>query len=1044
VLESIVALALRHRRLVLVLALALAAWGVRSARSARLDVLPDFAPPLVVIQTEAPGFAPEQVEQLVSQPVEALIGGVVGIDSLRSESIQGLSVVTVVFSEDTDVYRARQALSESLGDLAARLPVGARPPRLSPLTSATMDVLKIGLVSHLRSPLELRRFADAVLRPRLLMVPGVARVNIFGGDVAQLRVEVEPEALQARGLAFSDVANAARAAVAVRGGGFVDTPGQRLVVEPARAAVRAEELASAPLVRAGSTSGRLGDVAAVTEAAAPKFGDALVQGESGVLLTLSAAYGSNTLEVTGRTEEALAELGPTFEREGIEVYPRLHRPASFVESALGNLRRAAWVGAGLVVVALFAFLQTPGAVLVSLTAIPLSLLFAVSVLSAFGVTVNTMSLGGLAIAIGEVVDDAIVDVENIVKRLRENERASRPRSAFAVVLQASLEVRRAVVFGTLATALVFLPLLALHGLQGKFFAPLALSYLLAVLSSLGVALVVTPALSLVVFGRRPPALDEPRLQARLKAAYRRFVERVFERPRPAVAGVASVCLAALAALPFLGGEFLPAFREGHLVLQVASVPGTSLDEMLRIGRGISRSLLAMPDVGTVEQQVGRAEQGEDTWGPERSEFHVELRSAAGHSEARAAHDVRELLEAVPGIRSEVLTFLGDRISETLTGETAEVVVNVFGDDLALLDAKAADVARTLAGVPGAVDVSPGESPTAPHLAIRLRSEALQRYGLEPVEVLDQIQAAFAGVSVGQVQQVGLPVDVVVFLSGGHRHDPARVAELLVRGTAGAAIPLGELADVDVRAARDVVLHEGGRRRAAVTCNVEGRDVASFVAEARRRLDAEVKLPAGAYLTLGGTAQARLAASRDLRLRAGFGVLGIVVLLALVARHARNLGLLLLNLPLAAAGGVLGVLVASLLRGVPAVLSLGSLVGFVTVLGITTRNAIMMVSHFRALVEEEGQPWSLETARRGATDRVVPILMTALVTGLGLLPVALAADRPGGEIDGPMAIVILGGLVTSTALNLFLLPVLCHRFGRFETASASLPDGRGAR
>ena len=1035
-LQSIVALSLRNRRVVLTLAAVVAAWGVWSAGRAKLDVLPDFAPPQVVIQTEVPGFAPEQVEELVTQPIESLIGGVVGIESLRSESIQGLSVVTAIFSEETGIYRARQVLAESLADLAPRLPVGARPPRLSALTSATMDVLKIGLVSHVLSPLELRAFADATLRPRLLMVPGVARANVFGGDVAELRVEVDAEAMQARGISLSEVASAAKAATTVRGAGFIDTPNQRIVVEAARPAVRPEDVAAAWLTSRGGAPVRLGDVARVTQAAAPKFGDALVQGESGVLLTLSAAYGSNTLEVTRGLERALTELGPSFERQGITVYPRLHRPASFVESALRNLRNAVLIGVVLVVAVLFAFLQSPGAAFVSLTAIPLSLLSAVIVLSALGVTVNTMSLGGLAIAIGEVVDDAIIDVENIVRRLRENETRGRPASPLDVVLQGSLEVRRAVVFATLGVALVFLPLLALPGLQGKFFAPLALSYLLAVLSSLVVALVVTPALALAVLGRRPPSQDDPPLQARLRRGYRRLVSQTFERPVPVVAGVGALALLVLSAVPFLGGEFLPDFRERHLVVQVAAAPGTSLEEMLRIGRRLSQSLLAIPEVATVEQQVGRAEQGEDTWGPHVSEFHVELRPTVGSEEARVTQEVRARTAAVPGVRSEVLTFLGDRISETITGETSEVVVNIFGDDLDLIETKAAEVARTLGEVPGAVDVSPGEASTSPHLSLRLRPEALQRYGFQPVEVLEQLQAAFAGVSVGQVQQRGLPVDVVVALAGAHRSDPSRAGELLVRGAAGTALPLSELADLELRGARDVILHEGGRRRATVTCNVEGRDVASFVAEARGRIHAEVELPAEVYVAFGGTAQARAEASRDLRLRAGFGVFGIVALLALVARNARNLSLLLLNLPLAAAGGVLGVLLGSLLRGVPPVLSLGSLVGFVTVLGITARNAIMMVSHFRWLVDHEGLPWNAETARRGATDRLVPIVMTALVTGLGLLPIALAVDRPGGEIDGPMAIVILGGLATSAALNLLVLPVLCLRFGRFGPVPAA--------
>ncbi len=1033
-LRTIVERSLEHRRVVIALAAALALYGAWTARHAQLDVLPDFAPPQVQVQTEAPGFAPDQVELLVTLPIETALGGVTGLEVLRSESIQGLSVITAVFRDDADVYKARQFVAESVADIGPRLPAGVQPPRLSPLTSATMDVLKIGLTSDTRSPTELRTLADWTIRPRLLMVPGVARVNVFGGEVGQVQVRVSPAALRARGLAVSDVVAGARAATAVRGAGFVDTPGQRIVLDAAGSARTSGDV-GATLVGNGTAPVRLGDVATVVEAPALRFGDALIGGEPGVLLTLSAAYGANTMEVTAGLERALDELGPLLAREHVTLHPALHRPASFVEAAIANLRFALILGTVLVIFVLLAFLQNLRAAFVSLTAIPLSLLAAVIVLTRCGVTLNTMSLGGLAIAIGEVVDDAIIDVDNIVRRLRANRAAAAPRAPFAVALAASLEVRRAVVFATMAVTFVFLPLLALGGLQGKFFAPLALSYLLAVMASLVVALTVTPALALTLLGGAPPRAETPRLQAAIGAAYGRVVEWTWQRERLVLGAVAAVAVAALALAPFLGGEFLPDFKEHHLVVQVTAAPGTSIAEMRRIGGRLSRAILGLPGTRTIEEQIGRAEQGEDTWGPNRGEMHLEL--APDGDDAATTVRVRDVLANVPGLQSEVLTFLGDRISESISGETAQVVVNVFGDDLDVLDTAAHEIAGRLEATRGALDVRVGSPALAAHQRIALHADALTRFGFRPADVLEQVQVAFAGTVAGQIYHGQQPIDVVVVLAPDERDDPERVGRLLVQNAGGATVPLSQLADVEVASARDVIRHEGGRRRQTVTCNVGGRDVSSFVDEARGRI-ADVELPSGTYVAFAGTAEARAAATRDLALHGAFGFLGVILLLAIVAENWRNLLLLLLNLPLALAGGV----AAAAITGTG--LSLGALVGFVTLFGVTLRNSIMMLAHYQQLVREEGLPWGDETVLHGARDRLIPILMTALVTGLGLLPVALASERAGGEIDGPMAIVILGGLVTSTVLNLLVLPTLARRFGRFAAPAATAMDPQPSR
>jgi CzcA family heavy metal efflux pump len=864
----------------------------------------------------------------------------------------------------------------------------------------------------------------------LLAVAGVAQVNIFGGEVRQLQIQIKPDALLAHGLALADVLVAARAATSIVGAGFVDTPNQRIVLETQGQTVDPDTLAQVVVARRDGISVRLADVARVVEAGAPRFGDALIQGQPGVLLTMLSQYGANTLEVTQAVERALDDMRPVFEHQGITLYPGLHRPATFIETALGNLRTSLLLGGVLVAIVLFAFLGDARTALISLTAIPLSLLAAVVALVQMGFTLNTMTLGGLAIAVGEVVDDGIIDIENIVRRLRQNEELDRPRSTFRVVLDASLEVRSAVVFASLVVVTVFVPVLTLTGLQGSFFAPLALAYVLAILASLAVALTVTPALALVVFGRGVPENAEPRLQGWLKEHYRRGLMRVAVHPRRVTAAVALLCAVALGALPFFGGEFLPDFREGHFVLQVSTAPGTSLQEMKRLGIAISRELLALPTIATVEQQIGRAEQGEDTWGPHRSEFHVELRPVDARTQERTADDIRSVLVGFPGIQSEVLTFLGDRISETITGEVAPFVVNVFGDDLDVLDAKARQVANVLSSLLGAADVFVKSPPGAPMTTIRLRPERLSRLGFRPVDVMEAVQTLYQGNVVAQTHQANQTTDVVVILDEASRRDPESVGSLLLRNAEGLHVPLATLTDVEGSSARYVILHEGARRRQTVTCNPT-RDVVSFVRDARLAVAEHVTMPPGVYATFGGEAETQHQARNQLLLHTAIAGVGVVLLLAVGLGSWRNLALLLVNLPFALVGGVLAVALSGWLDPAAGRLSIGTLVGFVTLFGITTRNSIMMVSHFDHLVREEDQPWGPATAYRGATERVVPILMTAAVTALGLLPLALGSGQAGREIEGPMAIVILGGLVTSTALNLLVLPTLALRWGSFE-------------
>ena len=1023
--------------MVVVLAAVLLGYGFHVVSTAKMDVFPNFVQPQVVIQTECPGLAPEQVELLVTLPIETMVNGLGDMESLRSESIQGLSVITAVFKEGSDIFRVRQTLAEKLAETAGELPSSVKTPQMSPLTSSTMDLLKVGLVSDKLTPMQLRTFADWTLRPRLLSVPGVARCIVFGGEVRELQIQVQPDRLVAYDLAISDVLAAARISTGVMGAGFIDTENQRITLQTEGQALTPDVLGQVVIAHTNGLSVRLKDVARVVEAGEPKFGDAIIMGRPGVLLATASQYGANTLEVTLAVEAALAEMKPVFEKQGIVVYARLHRPATFIEAALKNMRHSLILGGILVAVVLFLLIGSVRTALISICAIPLSLLAAVICLDRFGITINTITLGGLAIALGEVVDDSIIDVENIFRRLREHQLAraqpsSAPvgRSVFQVVLDASLEVRRAVVYATFIVALIFVPVLTLTGLQGSFFAPLALSYILAIMASLLVALTVTPALAYLLFGKGVKHAEEPALQHWLKQGYQRVLGFVARWPRLLIALVVILCVLAATRLPFFGGEFLPQFREGHLVLQVSASPGTSLEEMLRIGTRISHELLNNTNIETVEQQVGRAEQGEDTFPPSRSEFHVELKPVPGEEQEKIADDIRALLGSFPGLQFEVLTFLGDRLSETISGETAPIVVSIFGDDLDVLDTKAHEVFNVLNTVPGHADVQVKSPPGTPRITIRLRPDRLTQFGFRPLDVLEAIETAYQGTVVAQTHRENQVANVAVILDQASRRDPEAVGSLMLRSSQGLRLPLRELADIYLANARHSILHEGARRRQTVTCATSGRDVSSFVAEARRLVSQKVNFPGGTYVVFSGAAEAKQKAQRELLLHSAIAAVGILILLSIVFHNWRNLMLVLINIPFALVGGVMALWLSSVLMPSASSLTIGSLVGFVTLFGITTRNSIMMISHFEHLVDVEGMTWGAEAVMRGASERLMPILMTASVTALGLLPLALGSGEAGREIEGPMAIVILGGLATSTVLNLLVLPTLALRYGRF--------------
>jgi CzcA family heavy metal efflux pump len=1028
-LNRIVQFSLRHRGVVIALGAILIAYGLYVTTQTRLDVFPEFAPPQVVVQTEAPGLSSEEVEQLVTLPVETELNGTPGLEAIRSQSIQGLSVVTLVFHGSSDIFRVRQLVAERLAEAVSRLPQGAGPPRMGPLTSSTSLSLVLGLTSSHRTPMELRTFGDWTFRPYLLSVPGVAKVDIFGGDICQLQVQVKPDRLQAYSLSLDQVLAAARQATGVRGAGYIDTPNQRIVINTTGQALSPRQLGEVVLVARAGLSVRLKDVAEVKNAPAFKFGDSQINGRSGVVLLVYAQYQANTMVVTRAVEAALQHMKPALAAEGITLEPRLFRPANFIETSLRNVDHSLLLGGLLVGVVLFLFLLDLRTAFISFISIPLSLLAAVIVLYWQGVSINTITLGGFAIAIGVVVDDAIIDVENILRRLRENSLREKPRLVFQVVLEASLEVRSAVVYATFIVALVFVPVLTMGGVQGRLFAPLGIAFILATLASLGVALTLTPALCYLLLAKVTPH-EEPRHVRWLKEQHRRWLGRVARRPRTVLGLALLLCLGAVAVLPFFGGEFLPEFREGHYILHMAAVPGTSLAESVRLGKLVTVELLKNPHIRSVSQEAGRAENGEDPFGPHYSELHVDLRPLSGEEADTAQAEIRATLARFPGLSFKVMSFLAERMEETISGTTAEFVLDIFGHDLDLLDQKAQEARQLLASTPGAEDITIEAQPGLPEMAVRLRPERLLQYGFAPVNVLDAIQTAYQGTTVSQIYEGNRVFDVAVLLAAKDREDPEAIGTLDLRNVQGTSVPLRELAEVGPSNGRYNVMHEGAQRLQQVTCNVRGRDVAAFAADVQRQFKARVSLPPGMFVVYSGSALAEAQAKHQLWVHSLLAGAGIVLLLALLFGSGRNLLLILSNLPFALVGGALAVFATG------GLLSVGSLVGFVTLFGITMRNSIMMVSHFEHLVIEEGVAWGPEAVLRAASERLMPILMTATVTALGLLPLALGSGEAGREIEGPMAIVILGGLITSTTLNLLVLPTLALRYGKFAARPAA--------
>ena len=1024
--RRLVAAALHQRAIVLALAIMLVAVGIHAARTASYDVFPEFAPPLVEIQTEAPGLSTEEVEALVTVPIENALGGIAWLDTMRSKSVLGLSSVVLVFQEHADLLRARQLVQEQLTAVVGQLPKVASPPTLLPPVSATSGVMKIGLTSASRSQMDISDAARWIVWPRLMAVPGVASVSIWGERPAQYQVVVDPEQAGTQQVTLDAIVRAATAATVTSAGGFLDTPNQRLPVRHVSAIETAEDLSRALVQIRDGAAITLGDVASVTIAHPPPIGDAIVNDRPGILLVVDKQPWSNTLEVTQGLEAALESLAPAL--EGITVDSTIFRPATFIEQSLLNLTRAMGIGCLLVLAVLVTFLADWRTALISALAIPLSVLASAVVLVALGGTINTMVLAGLVIAVGEVVDDAIIDVENIARRLRLRDADGQGGSIVQVVVEASLEVRSAVVVASVIVILVFLPVFFLPGVAGSFFRPLALAYLLAISASLLVALTVTPVLAFLLLPRDPRREDAPFVRF-LKQRYRRILPPLVARPRRALIGLAVAFAATLLALPFLGQEFLPVFKERDFLMHWIEKPGTSLEALRRVTLRVSDELRAIPGVRNFGAHLGRAEAGEEVVGPNFAELWISIDDDHEYDAAMAR--IRSVVEGYPGIDHDLLTYLRERISEVLTGAAAALVVRVYGPDLATLRAKAEEIRGTLAGVPGIADLKVEQQVLVPQVEVRLRPEAEAAFGLTAADVRRAATTFVQGIVVGQVYREQRIYDVAVVGAAHVRSDLEGLRALPVELPAGGYVRLGHVADVRIVPAPNEIKREKSARRIDVLCNVSGRDLGSVAADLEARVHG-MSFPRGYHAELVGEHAARAQSRQRLLALSALSLAGILLLLHADFRSLRLTLLVALTLPFALIGGVVAVLLGG------GSVSLGSLVGFVTVLGIAARNGIMLVSHYRHLERQEGMPFGVPLVLRGAEERLAPILMTALCAALALVPLVAAGSVPGHEIEYPMAVVIIGGLITSTLLNLFVNPTLYAAFGRPDEGDAVAP------
>jgi CzcA family heavy metal efflux pump len=1028
----IVATSLRFRYLVIFLAVVLMVAGISRLRNSAVDVFPEFAPPKVEVQTLSMGLSATDVEELVTVPLEQALNGVPGLDVMRSRSVTDLSDIVMIFKPGTDLIYARQLVTERIAAVYPTLPTWAAPPVIIQPLSSTSRAMKIGISSDKYDDMDLSMITFWKIRARLLDVPGVANVPIWGEKIKMPQVHVDPDRMLQYNVTLDEVMDTTSDALDVSllmfsegsfigTGGFIDTPNQRIGVRSVLPIISPEQIGEVPIKERTKEDGSpvlIKDVADVVWGTWPLFGDAVINQGNGLMLIVEKLPWANTLDVTRGVEAAIAEMRPGL--KDINIDTTIFRPATFIENSIDNLTESLLVGAVLVVIVLLFFLYEWRVALISATIIPLSLMASLLVLNLQGVAINVMTLAGLAIAIGAVVDDAIVDVENVVRRLRRLRQEGSTQSTASIVLEASLEVRGSIIYASLIEISALLPVFFLQGLSGAFFQPLATAYVVAGLVSPFIAMTVTPAMVLVLIANAPIENRQSPIIPWLHRIYDRILGRTLRTPSLAYGTVSAIVLAGLAITPFLGQELLPSFKERDFLMHWIIKPGSSHAEMWRITAEACRELLTIPGVRNCGSHIGQAVNADEPYGVYFTENWISVDPSVDYG--KTLNSVQELVDGYPGLVRDVQTYLKERIREVLTGSSDAVVIRIYGQDLEMLREKAEEVLAAMEGISGVADLKKELHMETPQVEVEVDLAKAEQYGLKPGDVRRTAAFLLQGEEVGDIFLNGKTYDVNVWSTPASRDSLSDIENLLIDTPSGERVRLGDVADVRIGAVPNVIEREGQSRKIDVTLNVKGRDLGAVAADVQTTLDG-IDFPLGFHAEMLGEFAEREAAQRSLLLAGAIAVIAIFFLLYTSFNNWRLAMLTFFTLPWALVGGLLAAYFSN------GVLSLGSLVGLLTILGIATRNGIMMISHFQHLEHEEGMPFGLDLVLRGARERIAPIMMTALTTGLALIPLAIAGDLPGHEIEHPMAIVILGGLVTSTLLNLLVVPTLYMRFGK---------------
>jgi CzcA family heavy metal efflux pump len=1052
-LNRIIQFSIQNRFLVLCAAALLLVYGAGVVARMPVDVLPDLNRPVVTILTEAHGLAPEETEALVSFPIETMMNGAGGVERVRSASSAGLSIVWVEFDWGTDIFRARQIVNEKLQLAAARIP-GDTVPSLGPISSIMGEIMLISLSGghgpaggKVTEPIEVRSLADWVVRQRLLAIPGVSQVVPIGGGTKQYQVLTNPGRLQQYGVTLDQLTEAVKGSNLNTSGGFLQTGSREAVIRIMGRARTLEDIGRTVITVRNGVPVTVGQVARVELGRPLARGDASVNGEPAVILSIQKQPNSNTLELTKAIDKALGEIQSSLPPD-VKINPDLFRQSHFIEAAVGNVEEALRDGAILVFVILMIFLLNLRATIISLTAIPLSFVMAMLVLDRFGISVNTMTLGGLAVAIGLVVDDSIVDVENVFRRLKENRLKPNPEPPLEVIYHASAEVRNSIVFATIIIVLVFLPLLSLEGMEGKVFMPLGLAFIIALAASLIVSLTVTPALCAFLLahsGRGPMARFAQRLTParwrreesaaahqedtwlvrRLKLLDAPVVRWSIRHSNLVIAGTVVMVVLAGSLFSAMGREFLPPFNEGSLSVSAILPPGTGLDESNRIGTAIEKLLHTVPEVEHTGRRTGRAEMDEHAEGVGYSEIDVGLKRS-GRPQSAVLAEVRKKMNLIPGVVIAIGQPISHRLDHLSSGVRAALAVKVYGPDLHELRRRAEEVRAVMADVPGIVDLQVEPQIEVPQVQVEINRDSAARYGLTPAVLAETLETAFNGHTVSQILQGQRTYDLTVWFDEASRNNVEAIRSTLVSTPAGPRIPLSQLADVRKTTGPNTINRENVSRRIVIQANVQGRDLNGVVTELQTKMKrAQTGWTPGYFLEYGGQFESQQSATSRILFLGIFTIVAIFLTL-FMALHSWRLALqVMVNLPLAMVGGVIAVFLTG------GVLSVASLVGFITLFGIATRNGIMMISHYVHLMHEEGEAFGEPMIVRGTLERLAPVLMTALAAALGLLPLALSVGQPGKELLQPIAVVILGGLISSTLLDQVVTPALFFRVGAKE-------------